>query len=283
MDDRAAQAVQPPQRRGDAPRQALRHLGQRALERQDLRIDPQRARVGHRPRRLALGLGAAGAGLPVHRLAAAPRPAAVPLVGQLDVPLDPHVGLGQQLERAVVGHAQVRGDHLAARLADLEAVVEVVPVAHDERLVEADGPHGPRGQHQEQAVDRVDLAERRDGTGPGVSGHLPAAVLVVAVGDRRAAHLALPPRDRADVPGTGRARDRHVRVAQRLAHRGAEAGAGDLGAWVHDHERLEVVMARDGCRAAGCSRGRCCRRPRTRAPRSPARRRAGCPAAANRR
>src|SRR3954453_8581950 len=107
----AARVVEPAQRLGQTPAEPARELIEPVLQGRDLGVEPGRARVGDRPGRLALGLGAPGAGPPVGLVAAL-----VPLVGHADVGLDPEVQLLllDHLERVVVDRAEVGGHDLAA-------------------------------------------------------------------------------------------------------------------------------------------------------------------------
>ena len=64
---------------------------------------------------------------------------------------------------------------------------------------------------------------------------------LVAVDERGERHRSLPPGDAPDVERADAADQADLRVAQRLAHLGAQVGVDDLGVLVHEHERLEVV------------------------------------------
>ena len=64
----------------------------------------------------------------------------------------------------VVDRAELGRHHLLAGGPRLQAEVDVIAVQLPERLVEAEGAHRPRREHQQEAVDHVDLAgagERR--------------------------------------------------------------------------------------------------------------------------
>ena len=71
-----------------------------------------------------------------------------------------------------------------------------------------------------------------------------AAVLLVAVDERRERHRGLPPGDAADADRPDAADEAHVGVAQRRAQLAAQVRVDDLGVLVHEHERLEVVARR---------------------------------------
>ena len=107
---------------------------------------------------LGLGLCPPDPLLPVAPCLAYPRHASVPFLGQPHVGLDPALRIADQLERVVVNCPEVMGHHLAAGGADLEAVVDVVSMQASERLVETDVVNRPRREHQQEAVDYVDLA-----------------------------------------------------------------------------------------------------------------------------
>ncbi len=115
---------------------------------------------------------------------------------------------------------------LAARLADLQAEVQVVAVEAAQVLVEADVAHRPGRQDQEEAVERLDLADARVGRRlapvPGEGRQVAAAMLFVAVDERASvtepSHQAMLRTPIAPTQPT-RPTSGSARAARTLAHR----------------------------------------------------------------
>ena len=204
----------------------------------------------------------------------------VPLLRDADVRVDPLLGVGQHLQRPVVDRLEVGGHDLAARLAHLEAEVEVVAVEGAEVLVEAQVAHDPRREDEHEAVERLDLAgarvRRRVAPVPRERLEVAPAVLPVAVDERRRA---------SPTPPTRRCCGRRSRRRSRSGlRRGRRAWPGSSSTARARRSRRPGAPARaprgrrapPRGRAARCSSRRSCRPRGGRRRPSPARRRAGC-------
>src|SRR5581483_10573309 len=96
---------------------------------------PKLVGVLQKPCTVALGLGSERALLPASgELPHAPY-SPIPLLGHLDVSLDPRLGVIERLQRVTVDGAEVSREHLAAGGPHLEAEVEVIAVELAQGLI----------------------------------------------------------------------------------------------------------------------------------------------------
>gem|GEM_PF-4693065 len=116
-------------------------------------------------------------------------------------------------------------------------------MVEDQRLVEAHVVNDPRREHQQLAVDDLDVCRRPPQRGPGIRHDRPSAVVVVALKEGSRRQIAFPPGDAADA-GCARAADHaHRRITQSRAHLRAEAAVGDLHVRVNEDQRLQILAA----------------------------------------
>ena len=182
---------------------------------------------------------------------------ALPLLRDLDVGLDPGLGIADEHQRVMMDGSEVRRRDLPAGLAHLKAEVQVVAVQLAQRLVEADVAHHPGRHRQQEPVQRVHLTDSRVRRSlrprPREGRQLPAAVLLVALEERRKRDRPLPPgdaahADRADAPDHTHGRDPSAPVAPWGRSRRRRARCPDAAAPSPRGRR-----ARPLCPAGGCS------------------------------
>ena len=268
----APPAVERPQRRGQSPRSV------------DRSSPPARARARAPARRASSDFENAIARAASRRASARPVRAAsspprrrpglgqrlVPLLGDLDVRLDPHVEVVDQLQRAVMDGARGRRPPAGVR--------PPAPAGRSRgrirgRAAASSSKRTFRTTQGESTSSCPSTASTSAGGGrcrrPRDAGELAAAVLLVALArPSRTTTSALPPRDPADAAARRRTRPAPTSGSrERFAHLRAERRVA-ISVWrVHEHQRLEVVASRPRPRGSGCRSGRSARRPRTRAPR----------------
>ena len=170
------------------------------------------------------------------------RHAALPLLGHVDMSLDPQQIVLHHLQRPVMLGREVRGDDLPSRRSRLEAEVHVVAVAQRERLVETEIAHGPRREHHQKSIHGVHLTRGGRAILPGERRKDTPAELLVVLSHPTGADVALPPGDGPHPGGPDCPDHRDVRITQCVSHLRAEVGVDDPGVWMHQYESLEVIV-----------------------------------------